>query len=90
MIVIGSDQSLLTGKKFMKTKKRFSLGKYSLVIGMAAGFIALGMLFSIWEGTSEATEIFLTVGIVTSSMAVFLQSMNEQKKKSCKTSTSNI
>ncbi len=74
----------------MDTKKRFSLGKYSLVSGIAAGFIALGMIISLWEGTSDATEIFFTVGIVASSMAVFLQSMEEQKKKSCKTSTPEI
>ncbi len=74
----------------METKKRFSLGKYWLVIGMAAGFITLGMLISIWDGTSGATEIFLTVGIAASSMAVFLQAMEEQKKKPCKTSTPKI
>ncbi len=74
----------------METRKRFSLGKYSLVIGIAAGFVALGMLFSLWEGTSDATEIFFTVGIVASSMVIFLQSMEEQKKKSCKTSTPKI
>ena len=74
----------------METRKRFSFGKYSLVIGIAAGFIALGMLFSIWEGTSDATEILLTVGIVASSMSVFLLSMEEQKKKTCKTSTPKV
>ena len=74
----------------METRKRFSFGKYSLVIGIAAGFIALGMLFSIWEGTSDTTEILLTVGIVASSMSVFFLSMEEQKKKSCKTSTPKV
>jgi Kef-type K+ transport system membrane component KefB len=74
----------------METKKRFRLGKYSLVIGIAAGFVALGMIISLWEGTPDATEIFFTVGIVASSMAVFLQSMEEQKKKSCRTSTPKI
>jgi hypothetical protein len=74
----------------METRKRFSLGKYSLVIGIAAGFVALGMLISIWEGTEDATEIFFTVGIVASSMAVFLQSMEAQKRKSCKTANPNV
>ncbi len=70
----------------METKKRSRFGKYSLVIGIAAGFVALGMLFSIWEGNLNATEIFFAVGIVASSMTVFLLCMEEQKKKSCKTS----
>lgn len=74
----------------METKKRFSLSKYSLVIGIAAGFVALGMLFSLWEGISDATEIFFTVGIVASSIAIFLRSMEEQKKKSCKKSAPNV
>jgi hypothetical protein len=74
----------------MKTKKIFNHSKYTLIIGISAGFVALGMLISIWEGTSDATEIFFTVGIVASSIAVFLQSMEEQKKKSCKTANSKI
>ncbi len=74
----------------METKKRSFFSKYSFVIGIASGFVALGMLFSIWEGTGDAAEIFVTVGIVASSMSVFLLSMEEQKKKSCKTSITKI
>lgn len=74
----------------METKKRFRLGKYSLVLGIAAGFIFLSMLFDILDGDSSTSETLVTVGLCASSMSVFLLSMEEQKKKSCKTSTPKI
>jgi hypothetical protein len=77
-------------KENMETKKRLNLGKYSITIGIAAGFVALGMLSCVWEGNPDATEILLTVGIATTSMSVFLLSTEEQKKKSCKKSNPRV
>ncbi len=75
----------------MKINKASLLKKYSLAIGIAAGFVSLGMLFSIWEGkNSNAVEIFITVGIIATSMTVFLQSMETKKTKTCKASTHHL
>ena len=75
----------------METKKRFRLGRYALVVGIAAGFIFLGMLFAILEGDNSSTsDTLIIVGLCASSMSVFLLSMEEQKKKSCKTANPKV
>lgn len=71
-------------------KKKSRFGKYALAVGIAAGFVFLGMLFTILDGDSSTSDILLMAGICASSMSVFLLSMEEQKRKSCNTANPRV
>jgi 4-amino-4-deoxy-L-arabinose transferase-like glycosyltransferase len=72
----------------MEQRKKLKLGRYSLAIGLAAGFIFLSMLFTVVYDDANATDVLLTVSICASCISVFLISM-EQNKKPCKKSVPN-
>ncbi len=67
----------------MEQKKKFRLGKYSLVIGIASGFAFLVALFAILEDNLDTSEILGLAGVCATSMALFLTSMEDKKTKTC-------
>jgi hypothetical protein len=74
----------------MKTKKPSHFGKYSLAIGITAGFVFLAALFTVLDSSSDISDTMIWVAIACSSMSVFLSSMETQKKKSCKTANPKL
>ncbi len=67
----------------MEQKKKFRLGKYSIVIGIGCGFAFLFSLLSILDGDMSRSVILGDIGLIATSLSMFLLATEESKKKTC-------
>ena len=77
---------LLINKMYIMEKKTPSkLGRFSVSIGIVAGFVFLIGLFNALGENSNTSEVLTWVAIAASSIAIFLSSMEPQRPKVCET-----
>jgi xanthine/uracil permease len=66
----------------MKTQRRSRIGRYALLIGMAAGFAFLASFFRLLDKNSISAGAVMWLAITVCSLSTFLIAM-EQKDKTC-------
>lgn len=67
----------------MEKKRRTGLGKYAMLIGMAAGFVFLGALYQGAHQPEPSGHVLTWIAVVACLLSIFLVSTESREAKPC-------